>query len=154
LSKENYVLGNTLSASKNINSSDEKVLAYAMLHASKIRFIAELSEFIVITDKNEIIMDKDVDTALSHSLYTEMYNAAVKVNEYDVFLKRKWFQFLPNLGSASPEMRNVIFKEFRDCFTNITTQRKSYQGKKEQYFRIDGQLERTLLPELVGFKFT
>ena len=154
LTKEDYVLASALATSNPHTPRTDKTYAYNVLNRLRVRFLREIAALAIVTDKDEVIIHKDAYLQLSDILVGRAVVASKWLNSHDELLRVKAYQFLPNLqGQSVNAIKSSIFKEFRDCFTNIKNHRRSYRGQKEQFLLIEGQLGRALPPELRLVRF-
>ena len=158
LSKEDYILACSLQEQDALidesgDTNSDRILDFGRLNTYRQQFITLLQEKIVINDKGEKLIHKDVCNNISDKRVERISKVVQSLNTSDSFIARKIFPFLPKLiGKADiNQKREDIYREFEKCFTNVTDKNRMYK-KDGGYYLIDGELERTLPDEILSLR--
>lgn len=148
INKENYILGCCLQSLAVQNS------LFKNLERGRQWFLNFLRENMIVNSKKDILISKDVYKHIPDK-YIDGYKMIIsRLNHSDIFISSRIFPLVPKIDSVPyNKLREIIYKELEKCFTNISSVKKSYNGNKDQYYLVQGNIERQPPHELRNTKF-
>lgn len=146
--KSQYILGCTIAGGNVRVPGNERAKQYHALFQLRNEFLNLIYTCLYATNEGDVLIRHDAYQALTEDFVRRAAEVMVKLNEVDVLLKKRVYPFGPSLNATMTpsEMRRTVYKEFRDCFTNVTTTRKTANGEKDGYFLVAGGPAKQLPP--------
>ncbi len=153
LTKEDYILSCAgLAGSVDIEDiENDRVLQFHKLDQLRKGFITFMTKQAVQNSKSENLIHRDAHTQLQDSFIAECETVIAALNGADRLLKDRVFPFMPSVADI-PDMaakKAIIYKEFEKCFTNVTMKKRMHNKLKDEYYLIEGSVERTISPDLL-----
>lgn len=156
LTKEDYILACAgLAGSVDVEDvENDRILEFHKLDQLRKDFLDFMAKQAVQNGKSETLIHRDAYTQLQDSFIAECEPVIVALNGADKLLSDKVFPFIPSMGNIADTTgkKAAIYKEFEKCFTNVTGKKKTYNNLKDEYYLIDGSIERTLSPNILDVR--
>jgi len=156
LIKEDYILACSLQSANItfIENNEDKIESYTLLNLYRRQFIDMITPNIVTNYKGQKLIHRDEYKNINESLINSIFQCIQFLKTNDPLITNKVFQFLPKIGSVDDldKKKKTTYIEFEKCFTNVTSVNKSYNGEKDMYYLINGEIERTLPDEILSLK--
>lgn len=156
LIKEDYILGATLQVAKQTDSKINSLSRdYYKLYKCRNYFLKFITGNIEKNGKGENIIHRDLYEKIPERWYKYFSNVLSRINKQDKLIKNKTYKLYnaDDEQEITKQMKESIYKECEKCFTNITGKKRSINGKKEEYYLIEGSIERQLPKELASIQF-
>jgi hypothetical protein len=146
--KQQYILACTFAARTAIGNDNERLQLYRALAELRDEFLEFIHLKLYVSKTGECLIHREAFLELDESFILRSVEVITKLNESDPMLKKRVYPFGTALNrKAKPaEMRRVVYTEFRDCFTNITSERRYPEGRQDYYFLVDAAYAKELQP--------
>lgn len=144
--KRQYITQNMAAALSIVTEKTTPIIAlWKNLYDVQVAYLDYCTTCLTSNNNNKPIISVDAKDNMPMEIAQAMKAVVIGLRELDVFIGGKAISLGQRIESKDDDkLQTFVYNELRDLFTNITDDRTGSGKEKNQFFKIDGTLEKPL----------
>ena len=152
LSKEDYLLACTVKAGllPDFEITTQRIRLFKELDVLRQSFLATIQRLCQQNDSQEKIIHREAWKLLNDTFVQDCINLFKSLAKEDSLFNGRIYSLFTKVDEVTDlqDKKEALYREFKKCFTNVTSIRRMYNKKKDEFYLVDGNLEKVPSPML------